>query len=690
VKSRAAIALGAVAVSLLALGSSISGMRADAATDASTGSVTAAPSQFGDLRSGQPLHLFVTFDEESSAGLAAGTATVMIDRRPFSSRDSLQDWFAGTSKSSIASSGVTAVPTDEVLAGTTHTLQITVPAKALHLGASGIYAVAVAVTANGTAVTTARTAVAWKTTGSQSVPVALAAPLTVPAGSGDFISAANLATYTAPTGVLTRELADLENTQVAIGIDPRILASIRILGKTAPQSARDWLVQLEGVSNQTFPLAWADSDLTVGLQAGATSVLTPEALDYAIVPDRFSAPTSTQTPSPTETPDPDNPPLPTSQSLTAFGYTLPDLSWPAENSVTAADVAKLQDSQISGAILASTNVKQPSGSTSASATVGGLSVDVSDATISGYLRDAAAAPTRESWSAAMTRLTTSIALLGLESDSTPPAILATFGRNWQDTDTNFDETLTGMFTRPWVSPMQLGDVADASSRSITIRSTPQSADRITRVTEMLAAEARVIRFSVITDPNRQELTSSRRLVLLSLLSDEWIDNPTGWNTATNGYLKDSRKITQSVQVAKSSNVLLLGNQAPLPITVSNNLDQPVTVYVAVRPRTTLIAVDKNHRLQAVTVNAQSQRRIEIPIQSLSNGKVEVAVSLYSQTGRQVGATTAININVQAGWETVGTLLFGALVVGIFAFGLVRNIRKRRKAGPVDDTEPASE
>jgi hypothetical protein len=182
----------------------------------------------------------------------------------------------------------------------------------------------------------------------------------------------------------------------------------------------------------------------------------------------------------------------------------------------------------------------------------------------------------------------------------------------------------------------------------------------------------------VTEPNRESLTSSQRLILLSLLSDEWIQNPGGWATAANAYLVDSHKIVTSVQAVKSSSALLLGDRVSLPITISNNLDQAVTVYVAVRPKTTLISVDKAHRLEKVTINANSQRRTEIPIQSLSNGKVEVQVMLYSQSGQQVGSTTVMNLDVQAGWETVGTLIFAALVVGIFAFGLVRNIRKRRK------------
>jgi hypothetical protein len=700
---RLAVALGVVATLVGALGVQGIGAATSAVAATTTASpvVSVAPAQFGDLRSGQPLRLFLTLDDQSAAGISAGTATVAIDRRAVASRDDLEDWFTGSTKASAANVKLAAESTPDVLPSSSSVVSISVPATSLHLGASGVYAIAVTVKSGSATIGTARTAVAWKTNGTRSVPVALAAPLTVPAENATFISSATLAADTAPTGILTRELDDLEDSQVAIGIDPRILASIRILGKSAPESARDWLVRLEAVPNDTFPLAWGDADLTVALQAGEQTVPGVKPLDYAISPSQFKAAdnSSTGVPTPTSTPDPANPPLPTSQSLVAFNYTVPDLSWPAENTVVPSDVTKLQNSGIAAAILSSENVKRsasriPGG---ASAKVGDLSIAISDATISNDLRDAVAATTREAWTSAMARLTTSLALIGDESGGNANIVLATLGRGWQDADLHLGDTLTGMYTRPWITTASLQDATTAKPATVTIVSKPQPESRIARVRQMLAEERREVRFAVVTAPDQETLTSSRRLILLSLLSDEWLDDPAGWDVASSLFLSQSNKIVTSVQVVKSGDVVLLGDQVPLPITISNELDQPVTVYIAIRPTTTQVAVDKAHRLQEVTINAQSQRLTRIPIQSISNGKAKVRVTLYSSSGHRIGETSVINVDVRAGWETVGTLIFAALVIGVFAFGLVRNIRKRRKAATADgadgddaDGVPASE
>ena len=140
----------------------------------------------------------------------------------------------------------------------------------------------------GTVLGTARSAVAWNVTTAAPVPVAIAVPLTVPAGESEFLTASQLAEYTAPGGMLTREIADVQNSQIALGIDPRIIASIRILGDSAPQTARDWLKELQDLPNETFPLAWADADLTAPLHAGQTSVLETKTLDVRDQPEPVS------------------------------------------------------------------------------------------------------------------------------------------------------------------------------------------------------------------------------------------------------------------------------------------------------------------------------------------------------------------------------------------------------------------
>jgi hypothetical protein len=687
VKLRAVVALGAIiaGVSLPA----ISTVTPVAAASTATATVSITPAESGDAHAGQPLKLFLTIDDQIGAGISAGTATITVDRTPISSRASLDLWYSNTTKTSAASAVLSTVATPAITPGLTRVVSITIPASALKLGPAGVYAIGVSVRSGGNAVGSGRTAIGWKTSGAHPVPLALAAPLTVPATSGTFIDAKTLADYTAPSGILTTELSDLQNTQVAIGIDPRIIASINILGKSAPQSAIDWLQQLKGVSNDTFPLAWADADLTVALHAGAKVVPTVKSLDFAIDPSRFSAANTTSaTPTPTPTIDPSDPPLPTSASLTQWDYTLPQMSWPAESSVVNDDIAKIRASGITSAILSSTNVKWASASASlgASAKVSGMPVAVSDSSVSEYLREAALSTTRTDWNAAMAKLSTSLDLVSIESGTNPRVMLATFGRDWANSDTEFAHTINTVYSKSWVTPAMLSAVTTAAPSTVKIVSEPQSTSRVDLVRSMLVNEVRVDRFAEITGSYQPTLTSTRRLLLLSLLSDEWLQDPAGWATLATAYVTESHKILTSVTAVKSSEVVFLGNQASFPVTVSNNGNLPVTVYVAIRPTTTLLSVDKNYRMEAVEVPANSQHRAEIPVQSVANGKVAVQVFLYSKSGRQIGATTVIDANVQAGWETIGTLAFGALIVAIFTFGIIRNIRKRRRARTEDPEE----
>ncbi len=161
-----------------------------------------------------------------------------------------------------------------------------------------------------------------------------------------------------------------------------------------------------------------------------------------------------------------------------------------------------------------------------------------------------------------------------------------------------------------------------SPDGVKIADKTQPPAQISTVAAMLAAETREVDFAPIAD-DPQALTSSSRLRLLSVLSDEWQDASGAWATATKNYLSQTNNIVQSVQVAPSSAVLATADQIAVPVTVSNHLGQNVTVTLAVRTLTPLVTVDKDSKSQVITIDANSQRRVLIPIQALSNGKARL-------------------------------------------------------------------
>jgi hypothetical protein len=658
-------------------------------------SVTLTTENSGQLGPNEPLRALVTIGNPTPTATAPATATVSVDPLPLTTRDAISEWLSGTTKSSVASRTVAHTPVPSVGSQLSGAVSAIAPESTLGIRTAGVYGVYVSVASGATVLGTARTAIAWNMASTPSVPVAIAVPITVPSGDAGFLTAAELTQYTAQNGVLTRELAAIQDSQIAIaiGIDPRIVASIRVLGDSAPATAQEWLKELAALPNESFPLAWADADVTAPLHAGASAVLAPKSLAYAINPKLFPA-TNDSTPTPTPTPGSEGGAVPTPADLVAWNYSMPELAWPTDDSVEPGDLAKLNAAGIKSLILTTKNVdaSKSNGLTGASGTSASTRIAVSDDVLSGYLRAAVAATTRVASTEALDDLTTTLALISQKSGGHPRTILLSLDRNWSTEDASFARGIDGLYAHPWVSAAVLSSVFAESPTTLTLDKDGESAERIALVANMLQAEARLARFSVIAaDP--ATITSSYRLQLLALLSNEWENSPAAWTRAATKWITGTDGVVTSVQVAHSGHALALADRVALPITISNGLDQAVTVTLLARSTTTKFAVEPRYQSQTITIDADSQKKVQIPIDAVGKGNGHLVVSLRSADGLPIGRDVTLTINVQAGWETLGTLIFAALIVALFAFGIIRRFRKRRTENDDDDsldTEPATD
>ena len=501
------------------------------------------------------------------------------------------------------------------------------------------------------------------------------AALTVPPRSTPFIDPTLLESYTSEGGLLTRQLDEVADRPIVLGIDPSIIASIRVLGTLAPASATAWLERLDATTNQTFPLAWADADLTLGLQAGSGDVLIPESFAYAIDPSLFStaAVEPTPTPEPTEPPADDViPPLPTNESLVAWDYTVPEISWPAMNSVTAKDLGKLSD--FYGTVVLSSANTGATTVTAAHTVIDDADALVADQTLSTKFSLAVSAFSGADWEAAMASLATSLA--GVSSTEADPAsVLIALDRGISLSDPDLGLTIDALAATPNVQVTGLAELLTTESVTGTLVDAGHSESAVDNVKQMLVDERAVRAFAVIAD-DPSLITSERRLSLLTALSNSWSDDITGWATAVSDYHDSSVTLRNSVRIVKSSSITLWADRASLPVTVTNELTQPVTVYVTVRPLTPLLKIENS--FVAVTVEPQSQRKASVPVQSLSNGIVELEITLHTDTNAPIGDLTYVRTTVQAGWETPVTVGFGIAVVLVFAAGIIRTIRRRRR------------
>ncbi|MFZ2964770.1 MAG: DUF6049 family protein, partial [Rhodoglobus sp.] len=439
--------------------------------------------------------------------------------------------------------------------------------------------------------------------------LALVMPLVAPANSTGLISAEALELYTAPGGVLTRELAAVIDTPVTIGIDPMLIASIRVLGAAAPESAIAWLERLGAATNDTFALGYADTDLTLAIQAGATAVPEPDGFEFAIDPALLApAPGGTQTPEPTASADPGEPRLATSEELLAWPYTLPAIAWPRAGTVSASDLAIIARNGYATTLVSSGNVTGVRGATGK---VDGASILIADDAVSAALRDAAtgAVPVA-AVTAAATANDTGLVLAAM--DRVPPV-----------SSSVLSEVVAALTLDPAITLVSIREAIALTPVAATIAEQPQSAERLARAGSLLTAEAADARFaSIVETPGL--IRGERRLALLAMLSNAWAANPVGWTRASDSFLADSIELRDSVQVAEIAGLLLVADSSQyLPVNVDNTLDQAVTVYVTLRPTTAVLAV-LERRVQIVVPPA-SQVRVDVPVQSLTNGTVDFVV-----------------------------------------------------------------
>jgi len=518
--------------------------------------------------------------------------------------------------------------------------------------------------------------------GSAPPQVAIVVPLTVPAAESGLIGSSVLEEYTAPGGLLAQRLDAVIDRPVTLAIDPMIIVSIRILGSEAPANALAWLDRLRGASNETFALAFADADLTLALQSGSAVMPAPIGFDYALVADRFGSAVDpvtepTASPNPTSTADPDtpgDPTLPTLTELLEWPYTLSAAAWPVMDTVTTPDLAALVARETVVTLLAESNVQAPAESGSA-IRVNGASAIVIDSSVSEALQETIDAQTADAWQQSLQAFTSAIAAENARQSGRQATIVATLDRAAGEAGARLSETLAAVETQPSIALVPLSAVLDAPATNANLVESAQPADRLALARTLISEEQLDTQFSTIVD-NQSTITAERRNRLLALLSADWVRIPDEWSSAAQTFAVESAELRGSVQIVDVSNINFFTDRQSIQIPVSNRLDVPVRVLVTVTAQRPLLFIEQSPI--ELVIEPNSQKNAPVPVQSVSNGTVQLTVTLASATGVPIGEPNRVSVNVQAGWETPVVTAVGVLAVAVFVIGLIRNISRRRK------------
>lgn len=532
----------------------------------------------------------------------------------------------------------------------------------------------------------ARPASTTITPGVGPVSVAVIAPVTLPPNATGLVSADELETLTGPFGALTRQLDALAGTSAAIALDPMILASIRVLGSTAPESARQWLTRLGALSNEVFLLAYADADLVAAARTGTLADLQPSGFDFALDAANFS-PVETPSPSPTPTAtapvDPDAvPPFPSTEDLLAWNSALPSIAWPRTD-VGSGDLAPLAAAGYQNVIVPSTTAGDPASPLLAFDGIQGIVVDEA---LSADLQAAAGAASPTVRTTALDALT---AQLAAETAARPGrGIVLALDRTWPFAQPGLPDTLDALKSTTSAAFVPLSSILATTPIPGRLADGVTNPERAAVFTGLAADAAAELAFSsVLDDP--APLLDPRRLERIALYALAWNDDESGWTEAVEAFRERSTEIVTSVKLEQGSDMALLAAHANVKIAVSNALPYPVNVRVTVDPQGPILRVLES---QLITVEPESTATAVIPVEAVANGQVTVLTSIASPTGVPLDSGNA-SVAVHAEWEGIGTLVVIVVLVLIFLAGLLRLIVMRRRArrqhdDAADDAETA--
>ncbi|MEV7610277.1 DUF6049 family protein [Microbacterium sp. NPDC089320] len=653
----------------------------------------------GTVAPGTATTASITVQNDAESELSSGRITLEINRTPLTDEAAVTTWLSDSDATGdFEQLGAdTVAPVDAEASATT---SLFLPPEVLGDLAPGVYPLRATLSGAETdgqddapSVTSTSVLVV---TAAASPPVAVLVPITATPADGALLTAEELSALTAPDGALTAAVEGVRGTSAILAIDPAIPAAVRVLGSSAPQSAREWLQLLDALPNERFALQFGDADATTQAQAGLPALLQPTTLAPFLTLSSFTEPpdeTPTATPAPTPasvptegsepapaptpsgepTPQPtDGPVLPDDAQLTAIEGATPGILWPRSD-VSTADLDAFSTYLTDGAVTVL--------SSSAVGGAGGTHADVdarsvlvtADAASDALSRAASVDDTaaRQQW---LAEASAHLALAAQASPGTP--LLIGLDR---------DETRTADALRDAVASVDslgfgLAEVLAVPATPATLSTEPDPA-RATALQRMLESEVVLGDFSTILDDG-QVLLSPKRIQIMRATAVGLTEK--GFDEAVSDVNEATTQTLNAVDIPPASTIQLLSANADLPFSVRNDLPWPVNIELTVKPSDPRLDVQP---VTPWTIQAGTTTRVKVPVSArVGSGEVTLTLSLSSPTGVPISEPERVRVSVRAEWETIGLAAFGGLIVLLLGLGIIRTIRRRRREALADTEE----
>lgn len=650
------------------------------AADAANLSVVVAPAGNGVV-SATVVSVAVAVSNTGDAPAASGTVTIALSRSPLATSAEVTSWLDAQT---VADTAVASVPVTAVVARGTATATAAVDLAALGALAPGVYPLSAAYASSSTGAQplVAHSVLTVPDAASAASGVGVVVPITAPPTTTGLLSADDLKTLTADDGALRTQLNAVTGTPAILAVDPAIPAAIRVLGSSAPASARQWLADLLALPNSRFALQFGDADLATQITAGLPAPLSVSSLDPYMSPRNFTsaAPAAGSGASPTATAAPDGRTLPTLAQLLDIGSSRANVFWPATGSATAGVVSALQGmaqpaDPADPAPITLVATDALTGAVGARADAAGAGILAYDDGASSALRVASLAsdPVHQGAGLAAASAYASLATRGAAASA---PLLVVIDRATGRSATGLRAAITAASSLAGRAPWDLSALLAAPAAAVSVTG-GDAADqtRVQALRDLLDQENRVAAFAtVLADPTL--LTAPDRAEILQLMANVWRAAPDQFATALSDHRDATSTTLGAVAIVPPSDITLLASSAPLTFSVRNDLPWPVTLTLSATPNDPRLIVQKT---ADVSAGATQSTRVQVPVQArVGSGESTLDLQLRSSAGVEIGPQVRVAVSVRAEWESVGIIVMSVLIGAMLVLGILRTARKMRR------------
>ncbi|MBL1107940.1 hypothetical protein JK361_25690 [Streptomyces sp. 5-8] len=153
------------------------------------------------------------------------------------------------------------------------------------------------------------------------------------------------------------------------------------------------------------------------------------------------------------------------------------------------------------------------------------------------------------------------------------------------------------------------------------------------------------------------------------------------------------ELADQVKLIDKSETKLSGRSATIPVTVQNNLVQPVG-HLVLRLESTmptrLEIGGKAYSEQQVEISGGHSQSVKFTTSANANGRVSVIAQLYTEDGRKYGDPVSFDVKVTEVTPTVMLVIGGGVLLLVLAGFRMYTQRKRAAARQAEDDGPGTE